>query len=280
MKTLLFALALFAPLTSCANSIFELKNLEDPNFQVRYQEYAPKGEAKSFRAVIFPPTGGATTLERSYAKKLAAKGIPTVIIEDWSGFDEMATDAELHDRHIGRAKKAFTTLSEKLPGPYRLLGTSLGGMYVAAIAAENESVEAWATIASGAPFSFVLSRSDQSGPKGVREERKPLWKFETEDEYEAMLGSAISQDILPPRLPVIAAPGAEGAPSAGVKWNQKRILVVVCTEDTTVPTESQELFWKELPNAKRIDITAGHVWGIIRAYWSHGDEIVDFLSAP
>jgi hypothetical protein len=280
MRTLFLALAFFAPLTSCASTILELRSAEDPNFQVRYQEYAPKGEAKGFRAVIFPPTGGSTTLERSYAKKLAAKGVPTVVIEDWSGFGEIGTDAELHDRHIGRAKKAFTILAEKLPGPYRLLGTSLGGMYVAAIAAENEAVESFATVASGAPFSFVLSRSDQDGPKGVRDQRKPLWKFNSDTEYEAMLGSAISQDILPPRLPTIAAPGAQGMASAGAKWTQKKILVVVCTEDTAVPTDSQVLFWNALPNAKRIDVAASHVWGIIRAYWSHGNEIVDFLSTP
>ncbi|MFN7728054.1 MAG: alpha/beta fold hydrolase [Bdellovibrio sp.] len=279
MQTLSFLLLfLLIPLTSCASTSSTYR-LKYQNLDVRISEYVPKGQARSFTAVIFPPTGGSTTLDREYAKKLAAKGIRTLILEDWSGFDESSVDPELHDRHIGRAKLAFEALTKKYPGPYRLLGTSLGGMYVAAIAAEQESVESWVTIASGAPFSFVLSRSDQEGLISLRDQRKPLWLFDSGD-YEAMLGFAITQDILPPRHGVLAVAGAQGRPSSGAQWRQAKVLMLIATKDTTVPTEAQELLWRAVPGAQRVNIEAGHFWGIVRAWWSHGTEIVEFLAAP
>jgi pimeloyl-ACP methyl ester carboxylesterase len=277
MKSLL--LFLFLPSFACASNPIKIADPEDPQFFVEIQKYGK--ESQGSLAVVFPPTGGSTSLDRGYAKALAKRGLETWVIEGWKGFDEISTDPELHDRHITLAKRAFRLLQNKAKrDSYRLLGTSVGGMYVAAIAAEEDRVDAWVVIASGAPFSRVLAQSDQSDTIKVRDARKREWKFQTADEYEAILGGAISQDILPPRFPVREIDGTKGGPSQGVRWKQKKILFVIATEDTAVPTESQWSLWEAAGKPSKIEISSNHVWGIIRAYWSYGNEIADFLASP
>jgi hypothetical protein len=277
MKILFFFLCL--PSFACASMPIKIQDAQDPKFVVEFRKYGKESEGAL--AVVFPPTGGSTSLDRGYAKALARRGLEAWVIEGWTGFDEISTDPELHDRHITRAKRAFHLIQrEAKRDSYRLLGTSVGGMYVAAIAAEEESVEAWVAIASGAPFSRVLAQSDQSDTIKVREARKKEWKFQTADEYESILGGVITQDILPPRFPVREIEGSKGGPSQGSRWNQKKILLVLATEDTAVPTESQRTLWEASGKPSKIEISSNHIWAIIRSYWSYGDEIADFLASP
>lgn len=266
------------PLSACAAKTVILRDKSDSNFEVKISKYEVAQPKRDFLAVIFPPTGGSTSLDRGYAKSLQKKGVNVWVIEEWTGFDEFSVDPELHDRHITRARKAFEFVRKERPGKYRLLGTSLGGMYVAALAAEHPEIENWVAIASGAPFSRVLAHSEQEVSEKLRQARKPEWNFRSKDEYEAILGEAISQDILPPRQAGKRVPGIEGPKSEGVRWSQKDILMILATEDDSVPTESQFELWQAVGKPRKIEIANSHVWAIVKAYWSYGDEVVDHLT--
>jgi pimeloyl-ACP methyl ester carboxylesterase len=275
-----FALLLFVvalPLTACAGSPLLLRDPQDSSFHVKITKYEVENSKRDFLAVIFPPTGGSTSLDRGHAKSLQRAGVNVWVIEEWTGYDEFSLDPELHDRHITRAKRAFAFIKKERPGKFRLLGTSLGGMYVAALAAEHPEIENWVAIASGAPFSRVLAQSEQEQSVKIRQARKSEWGFTNKEEYESILGEAISQDILPPRFSGKRVPGIEGPKSRGSNWNQKDVLLVIATEDDSVPTDSQFDLWQAVGKPRKIEIANSHVWAIIKAYWSYGDEIANHL---
>lgn len=272
---LLFVIAL--PLSACAGSTILLRDPQDNAFHVKISKYAVENSSRDFLVVIFPPTGGSTSLDRGYAKSLQKAGVNTWVIEEWTGYDEFALDPELHDRHISRAKRAFAFVKKEWPGKIRLLGTSLGGMYVAALAAEHPEIENWVAIASGAPFSRVLAQSEQEQSAKIRQARKPEWKFQNKEEYESILGEAISQDILPPRFSGKRIPGIEGPKSRGTAWTQKDVMLIIATEDDSVPTESQFDLWQAVGKPRKIEIANSHVWAIIKAYWSHGNDVTEHL---
>jgi hypothetical protein len=276
-----FLLLLSVLASGCARAP-ALRKIVDPTddkFTVQVTAW-PKGKKEGPSVVIFPPTGGSNFLDRAYARQVADLGGHPLILESWTGWDEVALDPELHDRHISRAIRAYDLVAKEfgLAAP-RILGTSVGGMYAAIIVGLGRPVEKLVVIAAGAPFSSVLSHSDQSQLIKLKADRKATWGFTTDEEYERMLAGALSQDFLKPKVSPLFIPGASGGISRGygTRLHPDDTLVVVLKGDTTVSTESQLALWEAVGQGEKIERSASHVWGIARTYWSDSQKITRFL---
>lgn len=278
IKYVLFLPTLFVTGIACAVS-FKASQAEDGNFQVKTETCG--SEKAKVKVVIFPPTGGATTLERWYAEKICDRGGFAILINDWTEAQETATDPELHDRHMQRSLKVYKNLEKKWKGPFRVLGTSLGGLYAAAISMHHPW-EKMVLITAGGPLSQVLATSDLTSLIELREKREKLWNFRSEQEYEGILGKAISLDLLPPRYPnYVPKIGGVVGPSAKASKSlvpSEQILMSLASSDGTVPYETQEKLWEALGKPKRFDLSGNHFFGILWTYWYYSEEISDFLA--
>ena len=78
-------------LVAGSSCLAEQKRLSsaDGDFEVTYYEYAPEDEQTVVRTVvIFPPTGGITCLDKSYARKIKKRGARAIVLSDWTGKSE------------------------------------------------------------------------------------------------------------------------------------------------------------------------------------------------
>jgi hypothetical protein len=260
---------IFLSSSACATG-FKSAETGNTEFKVK-TETCGSPEAKA-KVVIFPPSGGATTLERWYASKICDRGGFAILVNDWTGAQESAFDEELHDRHLQRSFKVYQELEKKWKGPFRVLGTSLGGLYAAAISIHYRW-DKMVLVTTGGPLSEVLSTSDLRSLITLREKRKAKWNIISDKRYEQMLGRAIDWDFMAPRYP-------EGSmtkrPKSLVPANQ--IMMSIALGDDTVPYSTQENLWEALGRPKRFDLSANHFYGIVRTYWHYSDEIADFLA--
>jgi len=278
VKFILFLSGLFVTGIACAVT-FKQSQTGDSDFQVKTETCG--SETSKAKVVIFPPTGGATTLERWYAEKICDRGGFAILVNDWTKAQESAIDPELHDRHLQRSLRVFKSLEKKWKGPFRVLGTSLGGLYAAAISMHHPW-EKMVLITAGGPLSQVLANSDLTSLIELREKRMKLWGLRSEKEYEGVLGRSISLDFLPPRFSsgIPDVDGIVGPPAKASKSlvPTQQILMSLAPSDETVPYETQEKLWVTLGEPKRFDVSGDHFFGIVRTYWFHSDEISDFLT--
>lgn len=280
MKQLILLPILLFSGFACATT-FKASQAGESDFQVKTETCgSPSSKVK---VVIFPPTGGATSLERWYAEKICDRGGFAILVNDWTGAQETATDPELHDRHLQRSLKVYQKLEQKWKGPFRVLGTSLGGLYAAAISIHYKW-EKMVLVTAGGPLSEVLATSDQRSLIELREKRMALWNIRTVERYEGILGKAISWDFVNPRFAEldsevkgIVGPAAQNPKSLVAP---EQILMSIAWGDETVPYATQEKLWEALGKPKRFDLSANHFYGIVRTYWHHSDEIADFLASP
>jgi len=283
MKTLslaIFTLFLGFPFSACAAIQLKENLLENENFWVKIESCGlPSSKVK---VVIFPPTGGSTTLEKWYSEKICTRGAFVLVVTDWKDAREEAFDPELHDRHLLRALQVYETLEKKWGGPFRVLGTSLGGLYAAAISLHHPW-DKMVLITSGGPLSQVLSTSDQKPLIDLKEKRMKLWNLKSDKEYEAALGEAISNDFLPPRFQSSKkVEGSRGGPALDPHplVPSSNIILSIAHGDDTVPHPTQEKLWESLGRPQRFDFYANHFWAIVGTYWNHSNEIADFLVRP
>lgn len=240
-------------------------------FQLSWQEFRPSLAKPELGTVfIFPPTGGATFLESRYAKKICAQGWPAVVVKSWTGDNNREDDFARHALHFQRAKRAFAMLTAGYPGPVRLLGTSLGGLYTisfmqSARETQSDKIQKAVVIVAGVPFSTVITDSHHSELSAVRERRMKAFQLSSREAYQQKLAESLVQWDRPQTL----------NPASG-----RRIptLAVIGLQDDVVPTSHQREFAKLWQPAKVIEINSGHFWSIVRAYWSFSDQIVTFLT--
>ena len=239
---------------------------KDPasSFEVDVLVYKPYGWVKDVgrTVVIYPPTGGVTRLERSYAKQFAKRGATAIVLTNWTGLSESTLELSIHQTLHERAMKAFEVTMLNIPDTHSIsvLGTSVGGIFTSLIAAMFDRPDRYLIIGAGAPVAEVISQSDQSDLAKARDQRYEKYGFSTEAEYAEELSKVFNLE-----------PTEMSKPAEGV-----RLGAFVLTEDTTVPTHHQYKL-AEHWQAQVWEIEASHVWGIFRAWWSYSDEIADFL---
>ena len=278
-----FSLSLFffLPAPSFADFSSHRISSAEKDFFVSYEACGEKNSGK--KILILPPTGGVNDLDRWYADDICENGGSAYILKDWSKMGEASLDSELHDRHLERSLRAFDLMREKIGGPVSLLGTSLGGLYGASMVARRDGIERVVLLVAGGPLSRVLAESQQEALLTLKQNRKASWNFSSDREYEALLGNAVSLDFLAPRFPQFrrSPPGSNGGASEGPRFriSPRNVMMVISSNDSTVPSASQESLWRALGKPKRIDSIANHFFTILSAYFLHSDEIVDFLLA-
>lgn len=283
MKSLTLALTVLLfgfPFSACASIALKESRIDEGDFWVKTESCG--SPSSKIKVVIFPPTGGATTLEKWYSEKICAKGAFVLVVTDWKEAREESVDPELHDRHLVRSFQVYEALEKKWGGPFRVLGTSLGGLYAAAISVHHPW-EKMVLVTAGGPLSQVLSTSDQKPLQNLKKERMKLWNLKSDKSYEAALGEAISNDFLPPRFPSTRkVEGSRGGPALNPRSlvPSSKIILSIAHGDDTVPYATQEKLWESLGKPQRFDFYANHFWAIVGTYWSHSDEIADFLVSP
>jgi pimeloyl-ACP methyl ester carboxylesterase len=235
------------------------------NFSVKWAYYEGTS-ANSALVVIMPPTGGATVLDRWYAKKLCQAGQSAVILESWTGDDDLASDVERHNRHFARSLQAISFMAQTYDRPLRLLGTSVGGLYALSALMRLPAVEKAVLITAGAPFSGIVVDSEHEDLARVRQVRMSDLQLPDHAAYRQLMDQVMQEWTSMQQL----------TPELGQK---KPTLVVVGLEDTIVPTPYQVDLAKRLQPSKLFSFQANHFWTIVRTYWKLSDQIVDFLRA-
>ena len=260
-----FLLAFASLFVSCAtgNTKKEFVKAED-GFTLDYQYYPRDPRSKIQRSVIIvPPTGGASTLDRSYAKSMQKKGADVYIMTRWTGQEREDIALNLHQDLHGRAVRAIELLVNQI-GPdekIAVLGTSVGGLFASIAASKVDRIERVFVIGAGLSIPQVIVYSDQKAMKKLKTERYKAFNFQSDEEYLKALEKEFFLDPL--TLPK--------------NFENKQLGVLLILDDKTVPTINQRQlvdFWK--PDVT-IELKAGHFWGIVGAWKHHSKDIEAFL---
>lgn len=264
MQTKLYFVIIIFILIGCA-SMPPKSVVSSPasQFEVHYYLYQPVEQKLKRTVIIFPPTGGITYLEKSYAREIRQRGAQVIVLSGWTGQDEDNLDWGLHQRLHKRAMKALEMTLELVPEGHKisLMGTSVGALFTAVAANKFEQIDKVLGIAGGIPISKVIAESEYKTMKSLRKRRKKTFGVEDKNEYAKQIDQVFYLE--PEKLPSL--------------YQQKKRALVIMIEDEAVPTRYQQYFLDYWKPQKTIKINAGHFWGIIKAWWFHFEEIVDFL---
>lgn len=260
LATAFFSLGLSTP--SCVIHAGKTKTAD--GFEVEWNEYLPQGAAADDTVIIMPPTGGSTILERRYARGICDRHHRATIIERWSGLGEHVLDFGMHNRLYARAHRAFGLVSDRYPGPLRLMGTSLGAQYGFSIVLRTPRIERAVLIVGGIPFSTVIARSEHESMTSLRNWRTKEWGIPSQDNYEDRLRKVFAWDD---KALIDADPS-----------KSKKFLLFVGLRDEAVPTARQLELAQKLSEAQVTRIDSDHVGTILRTYLFHHGEIDDFLT--
>lgn len=261
--TYVFAFLLFS---SCVSTPKQSRNAlyTDQSFSVDSTECFAEGAPSKKSLIILPPTGGTNLIDRSYAKRFCESGWNVYLLNDWSNSDSPGTDLGKHQRNYESSQHAIRLTLQRIKTPFiGILGTSLGATYVSVAANTFPEIDAAFMIVGGLPLSRVIVTSDQEKMTKLRKERFETMKFADNAAYESALDKNIALE--PTRL--------------GDLHKSKTIGVVIATQDTTVPTETQKNLVDFFKPATVIERSSSHFWAIVKTWLFDGGRLVDFFDA-
>ncbi len=247
---------------SCSLKELQLTNPEfhKKSFSVHFTRYGDKRDS-SKSILILPPTGGATILDRSYARNFCAAGFDVYLIQFWTDMDSHSDELQFHQQLYERAQQALTLIIHPINSPFvGLLGTSVGGIQAAQSASLQERLSSVFVIVGGAPVAAITVDSDQKAMQDLKSRRFQIFHFHSREEYLKALESEIKMD--PFKLPQ--------------EFKTKDLGMIIGTEDSTVPT-AQQLALKELWQARTVlEFPNGHLTTILKAWW-YRKKILEFF---
>ncbi len=246
-------------MSACATS--EHLTFSKDGFNVMVTAYkSPAGSAKSL--LIIPPTGGTNLIDKSYARKFFAAGYDVYILNEWTGQFEESTDVELHQRLYTRAQKAVSLVLSQVQSPFiGLLGTSVGALHAMVSAGVQNKINAVFTIVGGAPIAEVIVTSDQKAMAELKKSRFARYGFKSESENQAAIDRVFPLD--PMKL--------------GDGYKSKHMGMVIATQDTTVPTKTQQQAVEFFKPGKVITYENSHFWGIVKPCLFDSGDILQFF---
>ncbi len=230
---------------------------------------APGPAPRPSRCVlILPPTGGANFIDKSYARGLSRRGAAVKILLRWAGQDEKSLELSLHQVLHERALRAIELTMESVPEAQQisLMGTSVGALFVAISASQYARPDRLLAIAGGVPIPEVIANSDHESMVKLRKDRFKKFGFNDRAEYE----SAIHEDFLLDPIDL-------EKDLVGKNLRSKKLGLIYFTDDETVPTKTQLQLLQLWQPQFKVALRAGHVWGIIKTWWSYQEDINDFL---
>ena len=235
--------------------------LSEGSFFVDITKYVARKKAEK-SIIIIPPTGGTNIIDRQYAKRFRRAGYDAYILNFWTGYFEIQTDLEVHQRFYSNAQKAIELTLNSIKTPYiGMLGTSVGAMHTSIAVAAFERLNAAFAIVGGAPIAEVVVKSDLDTMRELHAARKSIFGFKSDQEYIQALDQAI--ELEPLRM--------------GNNHHNKKLGMAIATKDSTVTFDTQLKlldFWKP---EKVITHKSNHYWGIVKTWAFHRSEIVRFF---
>jgi len=238
--------------------------LEDAGFRVDYTYYAGDGMERA--VILVPPTGGATFIDRRYARLLCRDGAAVYLLRDWSGMSEQALEPAVHNRLLGRAQRAIGLVANDIGArDVGILGTSVGGIHAATAVGRLQRLDAAFIVGAGAPVAAVIARSGQDTLAQWRRRRMDHYGFADVAAYEKALLDVIEWE------PLLVADNAR----------QKHLGAAVIAGDSIVPTACQRRLAAAWQPVLRLSIAGfwgwSHAAGILKTGLFHAQDIVAFF---
>ena len=233
------------------------------DFSIDLLSYKAKNEKG--KILILPPTGGATYLDKGYARSLCKIGFSSMIIKKWSGIEEESLELNIHAKLLGRAQKAIAkVLEEKTQaGDFiGILGTSVGAIHSATALGIHDKIQTGFLILGGAPIHKVIAYSDEETLKKYRQKRMKAFDFQTVEEYAVALSEKIPNEVRPLFL--------------ADKVQKKDTFSVIALKDKTVLSEYQKSLAKAF-QSESLEISSSHIPSIIWFYFIHFKKVTQFF---
>ncbi len=232
------------------------------SFEVVLQNYHPENNLyKKKILLIIPPTGGMNFIDQSYARKFARRGINTKILRNWSNDDEYSIEFDIHNRFYTRAQNAIDLILQKYSEhEVWILGTSVGGLHGTIATARHKQITKALFIVSGADISSIISNSDQEVLVEAKKIRFEKFNIKNENQYLQKLRKAIPYEVQKLSIP-----------------RNKKIGLVISTNDKTVPTSNQILLENYWQTQRVSTLSLGHTPSVVFTWFFNSRKIKNFF---
>lgn len=215
--------------------------------------------------ILVPPTGGVNILDRGYANELCSQNISVALVKNWDFQDEISLDFNMHNNGALRAISAIHQVNNFLidhsASSIGIMGTSVGAISSSLSMAFENNIKAAVFIAGAVDFPNIIARSDEQGANSIREKRMQNLDLKSQEEYQSQVQKNVwinPKDFIQ-------------------TWKHKPSFVILAEKDTTVPTDLQLEFAKELDNKNLLSIRKNHVDAIKESFFWHRKAVVEFF---
>lgn len=244
----------------------EKKILEGPYLlTVNYLYYQTKISVKRELIVLTPTISGVSSLEKTVARYFSKRGYDVIIpiaFETQIEFNEQTV--KYMDRGFFRPVAQAKLMIEELRSKNNyektfLLGASQGGIRSTMLLGENLNIDKAFTFVAGGDFPKLYAETTVKQLIEFRQKHMAALGITKTSDYEDYLRENLTFD---PK-------------QACVKSNVE-MKMLIATEDTSVPTETQYDLWKACGEPELIKVKGGHVKGVLKMYWMR-KEILNFF---
>lgn len=246
--------------------IREIRDFENPVEEVaqsrlEWDRLEPKGTPRA-NIFVLPGTGGSMIPDDWTAKSLCRRGFRPLVIQKFGHRKDKEMNWTRMKRQLNLSIFSMQKIMDEYPGVrFGLFGTSLGGIYGATLAGLDSRIEAVVLIAGGGDLASILSYSKEKSVVKFRDALMQRYNVATPEALEAELRQNIPIDPL-----------TVANPHRGVK-----MLMVINTFDTSVPTDNQKALWDAWNQPKRVRFPLEHISGISAAHVLKHRRMVKFL---
>jgi pimeloyl-ACP methyl ester carboxylesterase len=230
---------------------------------MEYRIYRPLHSSKKKGMIIYPPTGGSTFIDRSFARKFCNAGYPTIILTGWPDSQLLRlVDVSAYDATIIRGYYATRHALDILGMPVGAFGMSLGG--ISALTAGillPEKVEAVSSVVAALPFADIIATSDETWMEKNRVSREAEFGLHSVDAYREYLRKKITINPLNYFNPVRSQPH----------------LMFLGKKDTTVQSSLQKSTFELFPDREGYVYPGGHLQTVFSVYAHEQATILAFF---
>ena len=261
-------------MSSCRRSIVTVQVTDTVTGETRAQNLTlirpAKNAAPTPVMILVPTMEGITPIETSIASGFCDAQIATIIADvDDNSIPKVLPSWGLEDARNRYSILALrTTIDFAKTSPYfdsnrvGFMGLSLGaimGSFIAGL--EGERLAAMVLVLAGGDLPYILSVSDNSRVKEMRDGRIEAAGLKTNEEYEEILHQTVRYDPL----------------HFASRAKPDKMLMVMSSNDTKVPTAMQNDLYEAFGKPENSVYKSGHVQTIISLTYWYFNTVTDFL---
>lgn len=229
-----------------------------------YQMLPRKNLIPEGQAIILPPTGGLSFIDRRLGKSLCERGISVIILNYEQG-DTVSDDLGLHDRASKSFLNSLAITFKYSPKPSVLIGSSLGGLYAAlakglSLTSEDPNmslIKGQVLTVTGGSLPEILATSQHDSVQEQRALRFKTYHYTSTEEYLSKLYEAVTLDLY--KVSNIVS--------------RDQTLFFGSDDDEIVPGNLQRKLWEKLGRPEGDWYTSSHGITIGRVYFFQTDAI-------